>query len=128
MNTISVGIISRNRKLRFCYKMLLSQCANHCVHVVLEGTSIHELGGEGGAWKKLDVLLLDSDQVIGSKIYFNYLRDMFDGVKLILLCDDPACASAYGNLVDGTLDRQCSAHQLVAAIRKAVVAPPVPTG
>src|SRR5690606_23816876 len=102
--------------------------ASHCVPVSLEGTSTLELGGVGGAWKKLDVLLLASDQVIGSKIYFNYLRDVFDCVKLTLLCDDPPWASAYGNLVDGTLDRQCSAHQLVAAIRKAVVAPPVPTG
>lgn len=116
---VRTGIISANRKLRFAVRVLLSEEENNDVDLVLEGSSIHELGGGLPDGLHPEVILLDYRQIYeDEQLYFHYLREIFPGSTIVLLVDE----CYHGQGVAETrhmVSQHGSARQLLAAVSDA---------
>ncbi|TJY63464.1 hypothetical protein FAZ19_17950 [Sphingobacterium alkalisoli] len=118
-NKVSVAIISTNRRLRFAYRMLLSEETDNRIEVLSEGPSLQEMG----VWAKRDiepdVLLIDDKQVYKNrKKYFSFLRQMYPHSGILLMIDEEASnlTDDIKNFVKGVVKKSCSPETLVSAI------------
>ena len=116
---VHLGILSWNRKLRFAFKVLLSEIEKSQIDFVMEGTSIHELGVYVPQGLNPAVLLLDYRQIYcDEQLYFKMLRAVFPDSAIILIVDAFYRGQGISEARQIVLEHS-STQQLVTAICKA---------
>lgn len=86
MDKITVGIISSNRKLRFAYRVLLTEESDQQIEVLFDGLSLHELGTNQPGNTSPEFLLIDED-IVGTnkKLFYHFLQELFPHSAIMLM-------------------------------------------
>lgn len=116
---VHLGILSSSRKLRFAFKVLLSELEEDQIDFAMEGPSIYELGVYVPQGLNPTVLLLDYRQIYkDEQLYFKMLRAIFPDSAIILIVDDFYKGQGISEARQTVLEHS-STQQLISAIYKA---------
>ncbi|MBE8722472.1 hypothetical protein [Sphingobacterium pedocola] len=121
MENVKVGILSNNRRLRFAYKMLLSQATEQHVDVLFDKISLQDVDTPVSLSKQPDVIIVDERVVYKNKaLFFSFLRQLYPNCKVLLLIDEASqdLARKVKRFVQGVTEKTCSAQKLISTVQQ----------